>query len=166
MELSFSKLAMIGIVLVALGIVSVAFMRAYGQYTEAHSYMSKLSSKASSRTVEIVACYTNVTYRVKSGKLIPDHSYTAIHLYNYGDSEYSDRVTVYHSETGKNLTLYLNGKKYALRNGTLIEFPSKSLLEVDVNLTDIGLSYPTEDYYLVVMWLESGDVEVVRCYSP
>lgn len=168
MELSFSKLAMVGIVLVALGIVSVAFMRAYSQYTEAHLYMSKLSSKASSKTVEILACYTNTTYRMVHGTPVRDHNYTAIHFYNYGDSNYSDRITIYYSETGDNLSLYFNGTKYTLRNGTLIKFLPKRLLEVDVNLTDIGQSYSdiNEDYDLVVMWLESGDVEVVRCHSP
>ncbi len=168
MELSFSKLAMIGIVLVALAIVSTAFIQAYAQYSEAHSYMSKLSNKAASRSVTVVACFTNVTYRISGGNLIPDHNYTAIHLYNYGDWTYADRVAIFYGETGESLPIYYNGTRYASPNGTELVFPPKELVEVDVNLTDLlsVSSYPAGDYYLVVMWLESGDVEVVRCHSP
>ncbi len=168
MELSFSKLAMVGIVLVALAIVSTAFIRAYSQYSEAHTYISRLSSKASSKSIAVVSCYTNTTYRLSGGNLIPDHNYTAIHFYNYGDWVYTDRISVFYSETGENLTIYYNGTKYSEANGTVMSFPAKELVEVDVNLTDLPSvsSYPSEDYYLVIMWLESGDVEVVRCYSP
>ncbi len=156
MEISFSKIIMIGLVLLALSIVSIVFIGAYSQYSEVHLYMSRQAMKSSSKTVAVVACYTNRT----SG-----HNYTAIHLYNYGEDEYDDNLTVF-AYNGSHLPEYYEGKVFRDVRGARVIIPAKELIEVDVNLTDVGLNYNSEDYSLVLYWLEAGDVEVVRCLSP
>ncbi len=134
MEETISKVVLISVVLIALALVFVAFVRAQSQYQEAEIHENKIIANASRKTLALLYCFTNAT----SGN-------TMLHIYNYGSSNYTARLVVFHGNE-------------ILFNGS-VEFPAKKMKV-------ISLSPPAgnpSEYKLVIVWLESGELEVVRC---
>ncbi len=137
MEETISKVAMISIVLVALAIVSITFMKAQSLYQEAEIHMNSITANATRKTLTVVYCFTNAT-----------SNETLIHIYNYGESNYTGRLVVFYGNE-------------SVFNSSVV-FPAKEMRVIDVG----QLEGNPREYELVLIWLESGDIEVVRCIGP
>lgn len=137
MEETISKVAMISIVLVALAIVSITFMKAQSLYQEAEIHMNSITANATRKTLTVVYCFTNAT-----------SNETLIHIYNYGESNYTGRLVVFYGNE-------------SVFNSSIV-FPAKEMSVIDVG----QLEGNPREYELVLIWLESGDIEVVKCIGP
>ncbi|MEM3372173.1 MAG: hypothetical protein QXO55_06165 [Candidatus Korarchaeum sp.] len=129
-----TKLALLGIVLVSLSVVLFAFVRAQSIYQESQLHMSRIARNANSRTLSLLYCFTNAT----DGKI-------ELHIYNYGSSDLVRRLAVF----GSDGTLLI---------GDAFTFPKKRMTVVRVNA-----SGPSSQYYLILIWPDSGEIDVVEC---
>ncbi len=137
MEETISKVAIISIVLVALAIVSITFMKAQSLYQEAEIHMSSIATNATRKTLAVVYCFTNAT-----------SNETSIHIYNYGESNYTGRLVIFYGNE-------------SVFNSSVI-FPAKEMRVINVG----QLEGNPREYELILIWLESGDIEVVKCIGP
>lgn len=137
MEETISKVAMISIVLVALAIVSITFMKAQSLYQEAEVHMNSIATNATRKTLTVVYCFTNAT-----------SNETLIHIYNYGESNYTGRLVIFYGNE-------------SVFNSSVV-FPAKEMRVINVG----QLEGNPKEYELILIWLESGDIEVVECIGP
>ncbi len=134
MEEIVSKVALISVVIFALALVFTTFTRAQSQYQEAEMHVNSIAANASQKTLTVLYCFTNTT-----------SNETMIHIYNYGESNYTAKLVIFYGDN-------------VLFNNSVV-FPSKEVRIISVNPPE---GNPTE-YELLLVWLESGDLEVVEC---
>ncbi len=134
MEETISKVVLISVVLLALALVFVAFIKAQSQYQEAEVHENGIVANASRKTLALLYCFTNATSNT-----------TMLHIYNYGDSNYTARLVIF----------YGNEKLF----NSSVEFPAKRVKIISINPPEGNPS----NYELVLVWLESGEIEVAKC---
>ena len=117
----------------------MAFVKAQSLYQEAQFQVNRIVTNSNSRTLNVIYCYTNVS----TGN-------AEIHIYNYGNDDYRGRLVIFY---GNNVMI----------NET-IAFPSKEVTPVVIP-PPAGESYPSE-YEMILLWIDSGDVQVVKCIGP
>ncbi len=134
LEETISKVVLISVVLVALALVFVAFIRAQSQYQEAEIHENGIIANASQKNLALLYCFTNATSNT-----------TMLHIYNYGNENYTARLVIFY----ENETLFNN----------TVEFPAKRMKVISVNPP---AGNPSK-YELLLVWLESGELEVAKC---
>ncbi len=134
-----SKVAIIGIVLVALALILNVFVRSQSLYQEAQFHMSQVVDASNRRTLSVVHCFTNLTTNNSN-----------VHVYNYGEANYSTHVVIYY------------GDQVVFESD--LSFPPKNITVIEISPPE-GNTFPS-DYSFVIFWMDAGEVEVVRCVGP
>ncbi len=134
MEEIVSKVVLISVVLIALALVFVAFIEAQSQYQEAEVHDNEIIANASHKTLALLYCFTNATSNT-----------TMLHIYNYGNANYTARLVIFYG----NETFF----------NSSVMFPMKKIKVISVRPPK---GNPSE-YKLILVWLESGELEVAKC---